>query len=63
MGLLVKLLGVAPGRTSTHVMPSLMLPVRILSLARMVPQMTPSGKSLLSLLMSRMRPDVRSRSR
>ena len=60
MGLSVKPAVVAPGGTSTRVVPSLTPPVRILSSARMVPPTTPSGKSLLSLLMSPMRPDVRS---
>ena len=59
MGLSVKLVGIAQGGTSIRVVPSLTLPVRILSLARMVLPTTPSGKSPLSLLMSPLRPDVR----
>ncbi|KAL6343321.1 hypothetical protein AAG906_022396 [Vitis piasezkii] len=39
-GIISQAAGSCAGRTSTRVMPSLMLPVRILSLARMVPQMT-----------------------
>ena len=59
MGLSVKPAVVARGGTSTRVVPSSTPPVRILSSPRMVPPTIPSGKSLLSLLMSPMRQDVR----
>ena len=60
MGLSVKPTVVPPRGTSTRVVSSLTPLVRILSSPRMVPPTTPSGKSLLFLLMSPMRPDVRS---
>ena len=60
MGLSVRLVGIAQGGTSIRVVPSLKLLVRILSSARMVPPTTPRGKSPLSLLMSPVRPNVRS---
>ena len=58
MGLLTKLMGDAPGRTSTRAAPSLMLSTRTLSLARVVMLMTLSLRSLLSLVMQLTRPEV-----